>query len=79
MQLIFIDIFRKLPRNWPRKNDIRYNEASLHEALQMVKNGMSIQKADKQELIPMETLRRYLTNSNSKHGIGKRPVLMFEE
>ena len=51
----------------------------MHEALQMVKNGMSIQKADKQELIPMETLRRYLTNSNSKHGIGKRPVLMFEE
>ena len=40
---------------------------------------MSIQKADKQELIPMETLRRYLTNSDSKYGIGKRPVLMFEE
>ena len=79
MRLVFIDIFRKLSRNHPRKNDITYNKTSLHEALEIVENGMSIQKAAKQKLITRETLRRCVTNPPSKHGRGKRPVLMLVE
>ena len=58
MKLIFIDIFRKMLQ----KNDITYDEASLHEAFEMVENSMSIQKAAKEKLIPREILRRWVTN-----------------
>ena len=71
--------FQKNATKSPTKNGIIYDEASLHEALEMMKNDMSVQKAVKEKLIPRETLITWVTNRTSKHGRGKRPVFTHEE